>query len=331
MGNNNIEQAPPEETEKNIKNTKKQKTLIIVLFGFAVLVFAIYIFSQLMGLAKKGNHQETPIIKKQAQTKKVNKNLKNYLLSFRQKIQKRNIAIAKIEAKHKIKEINKQKEKIKLKKAKLNSKMTVFIYKKKLPKFLKTSLTEKTKRNIISYFNGIPPGTTAYAELATAVFSFNTKAPAKAKLLQNIYTKEHKLVMPAGTIFLGTVSTIHSQDRVNIAFSQAVYPNGETYNINALALSNNGSAGIKGQVNSPALVDTLEGVGEAVLGLGSLFFGGNNSNPYSMNDQLKYAAGSSLTNQAGNSLANAQANNKTTITVKAGKTIKLIFLNGFNK
>jgi type IV secretory pathway VirB10-like protein len=208
--------------------------------------------------------------------------------------------------------------------------MTVFLYKKK-PKILKTALMKKTKKNIISYFNGIPPGTTVYAELTTAVFSFNTKAPVKAKLLQNIYTKKRKLVMPEGTIFLGTVSTIHSQDRVNIAFSQAVYPNGETYNINALALSNNGSAGIKGQVNSPAFVDTLEGVGEAVLGLGSLFFGGNNSNPYSMNDQLKYAAGSSLTNQAANSLANAQANNKTTITVKAGKTIRIMFLSGFNK
>jgi hypothetical protein len=50
-----------------------------------------------------------------------------------------------------------------------------------------------------------------------------------------------------------------------------------------------------------------------------------------MNHQLRYAAGTSLTNQAANSLAQAQSNNKTTITVKAGKTIKIIFLSGFNR
>ena len=324
---NNIEeqgQTPPEQAQKP-GNTLKQKKLIIIIFGVAALVFVIYIFAQLAGIVKKKNTPVNTPAKTAAVVKKRNQKLNSLLKSFKTEIRKRNMGMAKVE----VKERQTQREKLKKNKIKLNTKMAVFVYIAK-PK-AETAVYRKKIKPVISYNNGIPPGTTVYADLINAVFSYNALAPAKAELLQNIYSNTKKIILPKGSMFLGQVSTLHSQNRVNITFSQVVLPDGKTYSIKAIALSNNGSGGIKGQVNSPALMDTLEGTGEAVLGLGSIFFGGNNANPYSMNDQLKYAAGTSLTNQAANSLAQAQSNNKTTITVKAGKTIKIMFLNGFKR
>ncbi|MCL4498350.1 MAG: TrbI/VirB10 family protein [Deltaproteobacteria bacterium] len=322
---NNIEeqeQTPPEQAQKS-GNTLKQKKLIIVIFGVAVLVFVIYIFAQLAGLVKKKNTPVNTPTKTAAVVKKRNQKLNSLLKSFKTEIQKRNMKMAKVEVRQR------RREKLKKNKIKLNTKMAVFVYIAK-PK-VEAAVYHKKLKPVVSYNNGIPPGTTVYADLINAVFSYNALAPAKAELLQDIYSNTKKIILPKGSMFLGQVSTIHSQNRVNITFSQVVLPDGETYSVKAIALSNNGSGGIKGQVSSPALMDALEGTGEAVLGLGSIFFGGNNANPYSMNDQLRYAAGTSLTNQAANSLANAQSNNKTTITVKAGKTIKIMFLNGFKR
>ncbi len=322
---NNIEeqeQAPPEQAQKS-GNTLKQKKLIIIIFGVAVLVFVIYIFAQLAGLAKKKNTPVSMPAKMAAGVKKRNQKLSSLLKSFKTEIRKRNMRMAKVEVRQR------RREKLKKNKIKLNTKMAVFVYIAKLK--AKPAVYRKKLKPVISYDNGIPPGTTVYGDLINAIFSYNALAPAKAELLQNIYSNTKKIILPKGSMFLGQVSTIHSRNRVNITFSQVVLPDGKTYSVKAIALSNNGSGGIKGQVSSPALMDALEGTGEAVLGLGSIFFGGNNANPYSMNDQLRYAAGTSLTNQAANSLAQAQSNNKTTITVKAGKTIKIMFLNGFKR
>jgi type IV secretory pathway VirB10-like protein len=326
MSNNNIEEeieTPPEEN-KTGGNNPKQKKMIIIFFGIAVAIFAIYVIAQLAMIAKHKKEAGNIPAKANTAAKQKNKKLKNLLKSFKTEIQKRNMKMAKVEvANRRTKAMAKKKE------LKLDTKMAVFVYKKK--PVATAAVFHKKLHKIISYNNGIPPGTTVYADLVNAVFSYNAMAPAKAELLQDIYSNTKKIILPKGSVFLGKVSTIHSQNRVNITFSQVVLPDGKTYSVRAIALSDNGSAGIKGQVSSPAALDAVEGVGEAVLGLGSLFFGGNNANPYSMNDQLKYAAGSSLTNQAGNSLANAQANNKTTITVKAGKTIKIMFLSGFKE
>ena len=322
---NNIEeqeQTPPEQAQKS-GNTLKQKKLIIIIFGVAVLVFVIYIFAQLAGLVKKKNTPVNTPAKTAAVVKKRNQKLNSLLKSFKTEIRKRNMGMAKVEVRQR------RRERLKKNKIKLNTKMAVFVYIAK-PK-AETAVYHKKLKPVISYNNGIPPGTTVYADLINAVFSYNALAPAKAELLQDIYSNTKKIILPKGSMFLGQVSTIHSQNRVNITFSQVVLPDGKTYSVKAIALSNNGSGGIKGQVSSPAVMDALEGTGEAVLGLGSIFFGGNNANPYSMNDQLRYAAGTSLTNQATNSLAQAQSNNKTTITVKAGKTIKIMFLNGFKR
>ena len=324
---NNVEeqeQTPPEQEQKT-GNTPKQKKMIIIIFGIAVLIFIIYIFAQLAMLVKKKNVRTQTPAKTAQVVKKRNQKLNTLLKSFKTEIQKRNMKMAKVE----VRQRQRRREKLKKNKIKLNTKMAVFVYIAK-PK-AEAAVYHKKLKPVISYNNGIPPGTTVYADLINAVFSYNALAPAKAELLQNIYSNTKKIILPKGSMFLGQVSTLHSQNRVNITFSQVVLPDGKTYSIKAIALSNNGSGGIKGQVSSPAVMDALEGTGEAVLGLGSIFFGGNNANPYSMNDQLKYAAGTSLTNQAANSLANAQANNKTTITVKAGKTIKIMFLTGFKR
>ena len=323
MSNNIEEQETPPEQAQKPGNTAKQKKLIIIVFGVAVLIFAIYIFAQLALLVKKKNAQPVPA-KTAAVVKKRNQKLNSLLKSFKTEIRKRNMKMAKVEV-----GARRRRQEIKKNKIKLDTAMAVYVYKAKAK--VETVAYKKKIKPVVSYNNGIPPGTTVYAELVNAVFSYNALAPAKAELLQNIYSNTKKIILPKGSMFLGQVSTIHSQNRVNITFSQVVLLDGKTYSVKAIALSNNGSAGIKGQVSSPAVMDALEGTGEAVLGLGSIFFGGNNANPYSMNDQLRYAAGTSLTNQAANSLANAQSNNKTTITVKAGKIIKIMFLTGFKR
>ncbi len=101
-----------------------------------------------------------------------------------------------------------------------------------------------------------PPANTAFlptgfifpALLPDAVFSYNTLAPTIAVVEDDIKFLG-RVVIPKGSRLIGEATTLHTLDRVNIAFRLVVFPEGCEAALNGLALSaDDGSAGIKGKV-----------------------------------------------------------------------------------
>jgi len=96
-----------------------------------------------------------------------------------------------------------------------------------------------------NYF--LPTGFTFDAVLETAIFSYNLITPALSFMDRHIlFGKE--VVIPKGSKLVGNVRVLHSLDRVHIDFHTLVFPNGQEIKVNFLALSPDGSAGIKGKV-----------------------------------------------------------------------------------
>ena len=116
-------------------------------------------------------------------------------------------------------------------------------------------------------------GTEIKATIRNAIFSYNLQTPIIAVVdVDASCTKNGYAVLPKGTRLLGTADILKSDDRVNIRFSVAVLPNGREFAISGLALSPDGSAGVKGTVKeykdlrvmSSAASGALLGVGQAV-------------------------------------------------------------------
>ena len=96
-----------------------------------------------------------------------------------------------------------------------------------------------------NYF--LPTGFTFEAVIEGAIFSYNLLTPTVAIVDENI-TYLNDVVLPKGTRLIGVVQVAHSLDRINIDFQTVVFPNGQEIKINAMALSPDGSAGVKGKV-----------------------------------------------------------------------------------
>jgi type IV secretory pathway VirB10-like protein len=96
----------------------------------------------------------------------------------------------------------------------------------------------------------LPTGFTFAARLENAIFSFNVESPVIATVDREVeYLK--KIVIPVGTKVIGTVSIQQDHDRVLINFHTLVFPEtGDEIKFSGLALSLDGSAGIKGKVES---------------------------------------------------------------------------------
>lgn len=98
-----------------------------------------------------------------------------------------------------------------------------------------------------NYF--LPTGFTFEAVLEGAIFSYNLLTPVSAVADENIRYQD-EIVFPKGTKFIGVVQVVHSLDRVNIDFHTCVFPDGEEIDIKFLALWTDGSAGVKGKVET---------------------------------------------------------------------------------
>ena len=99
-----------------------------------------------------------------------------------------------------------------------------------------------------NYF--LPTGFTFPVRLANAVYSYNVASPAIAVVERNVeYLK--KVVIPAGTQVIGTVSVAQAHDRILVVFHTMVFPDtGDEVQFAGMALSLDGSAGIKGKVET---------------------------------------------------------------------------------
>jgi type IV secretory pathway VirB10-like protein len=94
----------------------------------------------------------------------------------------------------------------------------------------------------------LPTGFTFSALLPDAIFSYNTIAPTIA-IVEDDVKFRNLVIIPKGTRLVGTASTLHTLDRVNINMSLVVLPDGCEFPLSAIALSaDDGSAGIKGKV-----------------------------------------------------------------------------------
>jgi type IV secretory pathway VirB10-like protein len=95
----------------------------------------------------------------------------------------------------------------------------------------------------------LPTGFTIEALLDGSIFSYNLLTPAMA-VLEDDLTAHNEVVMPKGTRFIGVVEVVHTLDRVNIDFHTCVFPDGQEIKVSAMALSVDGSAGVKGKLET---------------------------------------------------------------------------------
>jgi len=108
-----------------------------------------------------------------------------------------------------------------------------------------TGVTKKSEGKG-KYF--LPTGFTFPCRLNTAIFSYNIKTPAIATVERDIVYLG-RVVIPQKTRVIGSVGIQKSNDRVLIQFHTLVFPQGDETPIPGMAISLDGSAGIKGKVD----------------------------------------------------------------------------------
>ena len=107
-------------------------------------------------------------------------------------------------------------------------------------------VTQKTPVKT-NYF--LPTGFTFPVRLENAVYSYNTETPAIAVVEKDVIYRQH-IVIPADTRVIGTVGVVKSHDRVLINFHTLVFTSGDEVKFSGMGLSLDGSAGVKGKVET---------------------------------------------------------------------------------
>lgn len=201
---------------------------------------------------------------------------------------------------------------------KLGSPIAVFVEK---PEPSRSNVSSRTREGEIKL--GIPAGTKIPAILSDRVFSFNVAAPVTATLPKDFPVKD-QVMIPKDSRFLGEVNVLKSVDRINVRFDLLILPDGRELRIRAIALSEDGSSGIRGKVNKHTDTKVLKAVGETLLAGASLFVGGRRQDPYNLEDQLRVNLAENLTNQAGQDLRSVKVDKS--ITVESGIPIQVMLL-----
>jgi len=215
---------------------------------------------------------------------------------------------------------NKPKETSSERGRKLGSPIAVFIKKENVPE------TEKTQAGTKQYSEiGIPLGTKIKAFLSNAIFSFNIASPVVAITDEDV-SKDGKVIIPRGTQFIGEAGIVKSRDRVNIQFASMVMPDGRETRIRAMALSQDGSGGIKGKVDKQLDKSVLKAAGEILLGGAALVVGTSNR-AMTLEDELRLNAARNLTDDARGALS--QVRPEESIRVEAYTPILVLILESF--
>ena len=204
-------------------------------------------------------------------------------------------------------------------KRKLDSKIAVFI------RELKTdSKAASQKERAEKLKLKIPSGTKIPAFLEDRVLSFNVEAPVLAVLAKD-FTVRDEIVIPKGSKFVGEASVLKSLDRINVRFHLLVMPDGREIRVNAMALSEDGAAGIKGKTQKYTDMKVLKALGESVLSMGSLFLGRSSStDAFNLEDQLRLNVAQNLSDNAQSSLKGVKI--EKSVTVEGGKPVFVFLL-----
>ncbi len=203
------------------------------------------------------------------------------------------------------------------KKRKYDTKIAVFVSK---PEEEKNMRLRETKEE---FSFGLPSGTKVPALLSDRIFSFNVRAPVQA-ILPKDFSYGDEVVIPKGARFLGEADVVKSLDRINVSFDLLILPDGREVRVRALALSEDGAAGIQGDVDRHTDRKVLKAIGESVLSVGSLFLGGRGRDPYSLEDQLRLNVSQNLHDEARQNLREARV--EKSITVESYTPIQVILL-----
>lgn len=171
----------------------------------------------------------------------------------------------------------------------------------------------------------IPSGTKIPAFVKDTIFSFNVAAPVSAVITKD-FELDGKVIIPKDSKFLGEAGVLKSLNRINVRFELLILPDGSERRVQAIALSEDGSAGIKGRVSKQTDMRILKAVGETALAGVSLFAGGVSRDPYSLEDNLRMNLAQNLTGQARQDLRNVKV--ETSVTVDGFTPIQVILLDG---
>jgi type IV secretory pathway VirB10-like protein len=117
---------------------------------------------------------------------------------------------------------------------------------------------------------------------------------------------------------------VKSLDRINVRFDLLVLPDGREKRIQAIALSEDGAAGIKGKVDKHTDKKVLKAIGESVLSVGTLFLGGRSEDPFSLEDQLRLNVAQNLSDEARRDLREVKV--EKSVTVEAYQPIYVLLL-----
>ncbi len=187
------------------------------------------------------------------------------------------------------------------------------------------SMEEKKSISTISTKNkgiGIPTGSKIKAHLANAIFSFNVTSPAVAVVDEDFVNGE-QVIIPKGTQFIGDAGVLKSRDRINVRFSVMVLPSGKEIKVSAMALSLDGSGGIKGRLDKQSDKSIFKALGETLLAGSAVVLGSTNS-ALSLSDQLRLNTARNLSDDARNSLN--QVKIEESVSVEAYTPILVLFL-----
>ena len=116
----------------------------------------------------------------------------------------------------------------------------------KKPPTLWRGVTQKTASKT-NY--SLPTGFTFPVRLENAVYSYNVETPAIAVVEKDIVYHD-EVAIPVDTRVIGTVAVLKSHDRILVNFHTLVFKTGDEVKFSGMALSLDGSAGLKGTVET---------------------------------------------------------------------------------
>lgn len=283
----------------NLSITGNKKLAVMIIAGLGLLV--ILLFSM-----QKPSKKQVPVADQTMQEQKtvyskaeIESSIKEQLFTEKEKQENENPRVKSQEPKRK-----------------LDTKIAVYI-KEEGKQDGRTNGRGKENREF-----GVSTGIKIKAYLANAIFSFNVTSPVIAVTDEDI-SKGGNVVIPKGTQFIGEAGIVQSSDRVNVKFATMVLPGGREVRIRAMALSLDGSGGVKGKVDKQYNRSILKATGEILLSGASLALGTANR-PITLADELRLNASQNLANDAQGALSNVKV--EQSISVEAYTPILVLLL-----
>ena len=284
-------------TKTELSFTKNKKLFVFVGAGIGLLL--LLLFSN----QYSGNHKIKPLPQKEENALYTKAQIDNFI--------KEQLSKKELDQKDKTQHVQAKSPETR----KIKTAMAVFM-KKEEEKELSHEMNHKNEAS------GVPTGSKIKAHLANSIFSFNVSSPAVA-VVDEDFIRGEEVVIPKGTQFIGDAGVLKSQDRINVRFSAMVLPDGKEKKVSAMALSLDGSGGIKGKVDKQTDKSIFKALGETVLAGSAVIFG-RNDRALSLQDELRLNASRNLSEDARGALNDIKV--EESITVQAYTPILVLFL-----